>query len=99
MGVGSDEAIDLLFRIFCRPGVDSVLICPPTYGMYKVCANINDVEVQSVSLTPDFQLQIPEILEAVTEKTKIIFVCSPNNPTSNDIDIPSIKTLLDNYQT
>lgn len=61
VGVGSDEAIDLLFRIFCTPGVDSVMTTPPTYGMYKVCANVNDVNIVTVPLTPDFDLRIPEV--------------------------------------
>ncbi len=61
VGVGSDEAIDLLMRIFCKPGEDKILTTPPTYGMYKVCANVNDVEIVQVPLTPDFDLQIPEV--------------------------------------
>ncbi len=83
VGNGSDEAIDLLFRIFCEPGRDTCVICPPTYGMYRVSAHINDVSVQEVSLTNDFQLDVPSVLESVSEHTKLIFVCSPNNPTGN----------------
>jgi len=83
VGNGSDEAIDLLFRIFCEPGRDSVIICPPTYGMYRVSADINDVAVTEVKLTDEFQPDVPAILEAVTTRTKLIFICSPNNPTGN----------------
>ena len=83
VGNGSDEAIDLLFRIFCEPGRDNCIICPPTYGMYKVSADINDVEVRNVSLTNEFQLDFPGILNAIDADTKLIFICSPNNPTGN----------------
>jgi len=97
-GVGSDEAIDLLIRIFCAPGHTSgvgeaIMITPPTYGMYKVCANVNDVGIQNVPLTPDFDLQIPEILAAVTPQTKLLFICSPGNPTSKSIPLSDIRTL------
>mmetsp|Transcript_10682 Transcript_10682/g.19739 ORF Transcript_10682/g.19739 Transcript_10682/m.19739 type:complete len:395 (-) Transcript_10682:381-1565(-) len=97
-GVGSDEAIDLLIRIFCAPGHTSgvgeaIMITPPTYGMYKVCANVNDVGIQSVPLTADFDLQIPEILAAVTPQTKLLFICSPGNPTSKSIPLSDIRTL------
>lgn len=86
VGNGSDEVIDLSYRIFCEPQQDKVLICPPTYGMYEVSAGINNVEVVEVPLTRDFQLNIPEI-KAVLEKEpiKLIFLCSPNNPTGNDL--------------
>ena len=97
VGVGSDEAIDLLFRIFCTPGKDRILINPPTYGMYKVSANINDVAIDEVLLTEDFQLQTDKILEAVTPNTKIIFICSPNNPTANDIAIRDIQFILESF--
>lgn len=97
VGVGSDEAIDLLFRIFCSPITDQVIINPPTYGMYKVSANINDVNVVQVLLTEDFQLQPDKILNRITDFTKLIFVCSPNNPTANDIRKEDILTLLENF--
>ncbi len=97
VGVGSDEAIDLLFRIFCTPGKDRILINLPTYGMYKVSANINDVAIDEVLLTEDFQLQTEKILEAVTPNTKIIFICSPNNPTANDIAIRDIQFILESF--
>ena len=83
VGNGSDEAIDLLFRIFCEPGRDNCIVCPPTYGMYKVSADINDVEVRDVSLTNEFHLDVRGILDAVDKNTKLIFICSPNNPTGN----------------
>lgn len=83
VGNGSDEAIDLLVRIFCEPGKDECIICPPTYGMYEVSADINDVDVNEVPLTSDFQLDVPSILSAITSTTKLIFICSPNNPTGN----------------
>jgi len=98
VGVGSDEAIDLLLRIFCAPGHSSgggeaILITPPTYGMYKVCANVNDVEVQCVPLTPDFDLRIPEMLQAVTPRTKLLFVCSPGNPTAKAVPLADVRKL------
>ena len=83
VGNGSDEAIDLLFRIFCMPGKDEVIICPPTYGMYRVSADINDVAVAEARLTDEFQLDVSAVLGRVTEHTKLVFICSPNNPTGN----------------
>lgn len=85
LGVGSDEPIDLLMRIFCEPGADSVIITPPTYGMYKVTANINNVGIKEVMLTEKFQLKPDEILEKADQTTKLLFLCSPNNPTANDL--------------
>ena len=98
LGNGSDEAIDILFRAFCRPGVDNVITLPPTYGMYEVSANINDVEVRKIKLTPDYQLDMKGIAEAIDENTKIIFICSPNNPTGNSINRADIETILANFQ-
>ena len=83
VGNGSDEAIDLLFRIFCEPGRDACVICPPTYGMYRVSADINDVAVREIRLTGEFQLDVPAILACVSGRTKLIFICSPNNPSGN----------------
>ncbi len=86
IGNGSDEVIDLVLRIFCEPGTDSVLICPPTYGMYEVSANINNLKILEVPLTENFQLNIPAIWEAIDYeiiKPKVIFLCAPNNPTGN----------------
>lgn len=97
LGNGSDEAIDILFRAFCRPGVDNVIILPPTYGMYEVSANINDVALKKVLLTPDYQLDMEAIAEAIDENTKMIFVCSPNNPTGNSIIREDIETLIANF--
>lgn len=97
LGNGSDEPIDILYRAFCRPGVDNVVLCPPTYGMYEVSANINDVIIRKVSLTPDFQLDLAGLQEAVDENTKLIFICSPNNPTGNSINRADIEILLNNF--
>jgi len=93
VGNGSDEAIDLLFRIFCRPQIDNVLICPPTYGMYAVSAEINDVKIKRANLTEDFELDFQKIKNAVDEKTKLVFICSPNNPTGNSLDREEIFNL------
>ncbi|MBF8962254.1 histidinol-phosphate transaminase [Pontibacter sp. FD36] len=97
LGNGSDEAIDLLFRMVCRPGQDSMLHLPPTYGMYEVSANLNEVQLDAVQLTPDFQIPVQDVLRQVKDTTKLIFVCSPNNPTGNLIEAESIETLLDNF--
>lgn len=97
LGNGSDEAIDLLFRIFCEPGKDNVIILPPTYGMYEVCAELNDVQVKKVPLLPNFQLNLEAIEQSIDSNTKIIFVCSPNNPTGNSINRNYIEILLNNY--
>jgi len=98
LGNGSDEAIDLLFRAFCNPGKDNVIILPPTYGMYEVSANINDVEIRKVNLLPNFQLDLEGIAEAIDENTKLIFICSPNNPTGNSIVRTDIETVLANFK-
>lgn len=97
LGNGSDEAIDILFRAFCNPGSDNVITVPPTYGMYEVSANINDVEVRKIKLNTDFQLNMEGIAEAIDEHTKIIFICSPNNPTGNSINRNDIETILANF--
>lgn len=97
IGNGSDEAIDLLMRIFCVPGRDEILICPPTYGMYSVTAGINDVRVREVSLTETFQLDVPAIQSAVSGRTKLIFICSPNNPTGNVMSRRSVINLIENF--
>lgn len=98
LGNGSDEAIDILFRAFCRPGIDNVIIPSPTYGMYEVSANINDVEIRKVSLTGEFQLNIEAISEAIDANTKLIFICSPNNPTANSFDRTDIEVVLNNFE-
>ncbi|PWK78077.1 histidinol-phosphate aminotransferase [Mucilaginibacter oryzae] len=97
IGNGSDEAIDILFRAFCNPGVDNVVLVPPTYGMYEVSANINDIEARKVNLTEDYQLNLEGIAEAIDKNTKLIFICSPNNPTGNSINRDDIQTLLANF--
>ncbi|MET4080183.1 histidinol-phosphate aminotransferase [Pedobacter sp. UYP30] len=97
LGNGSDEAIDLLFRAFCNPGVDNAIIVPPTYGMYEVSANINDIAVKKVNLLPDFQLDLEKIAESIDKNTKLIFICSPNNPTGNSIRREDIETVLANF--
>ncbi|HLA53352.1 MAG TPA: histidinol-phosphate transaminase, partial [Flavitalea sp.] len=97
LGNGSDECIDILIRAFCEPGVDNMLICPPTYGMYEVSAAINNVAVKKVPLTNSFQLDLPAIENAVDDHTKMIFLCSPNNPTGNAIHREDVEAVLNNY--
>ncbi|HEX8638842.1 MAG TPA: aminotransferase class I/II-fold pyridoxal phosphate-dependent enzyme, partial [Pyrinomonadaceae bacterium] len=97
VGNGSDEAIDLLFRIFCEPRADNVLICPPTYGMYEVSAAINDVKVKRANLTADFQLDSDAIQREIDVNTKLLFVCSPNNPTGNSFRRREILELTKNF--
>ncbi len=97
LGNGSDEAIDLLFRVFCEPRTDNIIICPPTYGMYEVSADINDVEIRRVPLTADFELDVSGILSAVDLNTKMVFVCSPNNPTGNAMKREDVLALLDSF--
>lgn len=99
LGVGSDEAIDILFRIFCNPRVDNAVVTPPTYGMYKVCAKINDVEVKSAPLTPNFDVDIPLILATITPVTKLVFLCSPGNPTCKVIPNSVVEEILTSYNT
>ncbi|OOG16897.1 histidinol-phosphate transaminase [Sphingobacterium sp. CZ-UAM] len=98
LGNGSDEAIDILYRAFCTPGVDNVILVPPTYGMYEVSANINDVAFKKVNLTADYQLDLDGIANAIDAHTKLIFICSPNNPTGNSIRRQDIETVLNNFQ-
>lgn len=97
IGNGSDEVIDLAYRIFCEPGMDNVIVCPPTYGMYQVSAQINNVEIRSVPLTTDFQLDVEGILQAVDAHTKLLFVCSPNNPTGNSMRREDVELVLNNF--
>jgi histidinol-phosphate aminotransferase len=97
LGNGSDECIDLLFRAFCNPGKDNVIIHPPTYGMYEVSAHIHDVEVRRALLTEEFELDLPTIEGLVDEKTKIIWICSPNNPTGNAFNASDIEMILNNF--
>ena len=97
IGNGSDEIIDLAYRVFCNPSKDNVIICPPTYGMYGVSAHINDVEIRKVNLTAGFQLDTKAILRATDSKTKLLFICSPNNPTGNNMNRVDIIFLLNNF--
>ncbi|HRP32327.1 MAG TPA: histidinol-phosphate transaminase [Agriterribacter sp.] len=97
LGNGSDECIDILFRAFCNPGKDNVIICPPTYGMYEVSAHINDVELRKVPLLENFQLDLVHMESKVDDFTKIIWLCSPNNPTANSLIREDIETVLNNF--
>ena len=97
LGNGSDEVLDLIFRAFCEPNVDNIITLPPTYGMYGVLANLNAIENQEVLLSEDFQPRVSDILEKVNKNTKIIFLCSPNNPTGNSFSDESVVTLLQNF--
>ena len=94
LGNGSDEPIDLLFRAFCEPLKDKVIINPPTYGMYKVSADINNVQVKEVLLTNQYDLDIQELLSVIEPDTKLIWICSPNNPTGNDVSLEKIEIVL-----
>lgn len=97
LGNGSDECIDLLYRCFCNPGRDNVIICPPTYGMYEVSANINDIELRKAPLLDDFQLDLVHLENLVDENTKLIWICSPNNPTANSMNREDMETILNNF--
>lgn len=97
LGNGSDEAIDLLVRIFCEPGQDHILTLPPTYGMYQVSADIAGVEVREIPLLPDFQPNVPAVLQAADIHSKLLFICSPNNPTGNDIRPEAIRRLAQHF--
>ena len=97
LGNGSDEIIDLLIRTFCEPGIDEVLVTDPSYGMYQVSAHINDVGVKKVSLDSNFDLDLPSVLEVINPATKIIFLCSPNNPTANLLSESRIAQLADDF--
>ena len=97
LGNGSDEAIDLVYRVFCEPRVDNVVAMAPSYGMYEVCANINDVEYRKVLLDENFLLHADAMLSAADEHTKGMWICSPNNPTGNDMDRKEVKRLLDEF--
>jgi histidinol-phosphate aminotransferase len=97
LGNGSDECIDLLIRAFCEPKLGNIIICPPTYGMYEVSAHINDVPVKEVRLTETFQLDMEGLQNSIDEHTKMIFLCSPNNPTGNSLIREDIEILLNNF--
>jgi histidinol-phosphate aminotransferase len=99
LGNGSDEAIDLVIRATCEPQQDNILILPPTYGMYKVCADVQNIAVKQVPLTSDFQVDTEKVLKTADEHTKIIWICSPNNPSGNLIERNSMLHILDNFKT
>jgi histidinol-phosphate aminotransferase len=94
LGNGSDEAIDLVYRVFCRPQVDNVVAIEPTYGMYKVCADINDVEYRPVLLDEHYQMSADKLLAACDDNTKAIWLCSPNNPTGNNMAVEEVEKVL-----
>jgi len=99
LGNGSDEAIDLVYRIFCRPGIDNVVAPAPTYGMYQVCADINDVEYRAIPLTDDYQLDMVSMKAAIDKNTKAIWLCSPNNPTGNVFVKENLLWFLENTES
>ena len=98
LGNGSDEAIDLVYRAFCEPDKDNVVAIDPTYGMYKVCADVNNVDYRNVLLNADYQFSADELLASTDECTKLIFLCSPNNPTGNDLLRPEIEKVITNFE-
>lgn len=97
LGNGSDEVLDLIFRAFCEPKEDEIIMMPPTYGMYQVLANLNDIKSISVPLKKGFQIDVESVISSITEHTKLIFICSPNNPSGNLLQINDIKTILDEF--
>lgn len=97
LGVGSDEPIDLIFRVFCEPKTDNVVAINPTYGMYGVCADINNVEYRQVNLEADYSLNADKVLAAVDNNTKVIFLCSPNNPTGNLLNTTEVEKILKGF--
>lgn len=97
LGNGSDEAIDLVYRCFCEPGKDNVVAIAPTYGMYEVCADINDVEYRSVPLRDDFSFDAEKLLAACDANTKAIWLCSPNNPTGNSLELSELEKVLNTF--
>ncbi|OMP30714.1 histidinol-phosphate transaminase [Mangrovimonas sp. DI 80] len=98
LGNGSDEVLDLIFRVFCEPNKDSIAILPPTYGMYEVLANVNAVKTIKIMLTEDFQPNVEGILNAVDNTAKLLFLCSPNNPTANSFKASAIEELIQSFQ-
>ena len=97
LGNGSDEILDLIYRAFCEPNKDNIITLPPTYGMYKVLASVNAIENRKILLTEDFQPQVEQILEAVDSNSKILFLCSPNNPTGNSFSADVVEELLTKF--
>jgi histidinol-phosphate aminotransferase len=99
LGNGSDEAIDLIMRMTCQSGINNIILCPPTYGMYEVSASINHIEQRKVSLLKNYQLNVAGILEAIDSNTRLLFICSPNNPTGNKLNRTDIYTLIESFKT
>ena len=99
LGNGSDEAIDLIMRMTCQSGIHNIILCPPTYGMYEVSASINHIEQRKVSLLTNYQLDVAGILEAINSNTRLLFICSPNNPTGNKLNRTDIYTLIESFKT
>lgn len=99
LGNGSDEAIDLIMRMTCQSGIHNIILCPPTYGMYEVSASINHIEQRKVSLLTNYQLDVAGILEAIDTNTRLLFICSPNNPTGNKLNRTDIYTLIESFKT
>ena len=99
LGNGSDEAIDLIMRMTCQSGIHNIILCPPTYGMYEVSASINHIEQRKVSLLTNYQLDVAGILEAIDSNTRLLFICSPNNPTGNKLNRTDIYTLIETFKT
>ena len=97
LGNGSDEVLDLIFRVFCEPREDNVIVLPPTYGMYEVLANINAIELVKIPLVENFQPNVKEIVKCQDAKTKVLFLCSPNNPTANSFNASKIETLIKEF--
>ena len=97
LGNGSDEVLDLIFRVFCEPREDNVIVLPPTYGMYEVLANTNAIELVKIPLVENFQPNVKEIVKVQDAKTKLLFLCSPNNPTANSFDASKIETLIKEF--
>ena len=98
LGNGSDEVLDLIFRAFCEPKEDNVILLPPTYGMYSVLSELNNIETKEVLLSDKFELRVEEILEVVNENSKIIFLCSPNNPSGNSFSDDKIQKIVENFE-
>jgi histidinol-phosphate aminotransferase len=99
LGNGSDEAIDLIMRMTCQSGVHNIILCPPTYGMYEVSASINHIEQRKVSLTKNYQLDVEGILQVIDKHTRLLFLCSPNNPTGNKLNRSDIYTLIESFKS
>ena len=97
LGNGSDEILDLIFRAFCEPQIDEIITLPPTYGMYEVLANLNNVNVKTINLSQNFQIDVNSVLNSISPQTKLIFICSPNNPSGNLLQINDIKNILNAF--